>query len=198
MSALRNADHVHRRYSLDDYFDLEERSNIRLEYVAGYIYAMTGASREHIQISGNLYGEFYIRLKGTTCSALNNDMQVGIQDEKGEEAYVYPDLTLACQPEDLRRVNKRDDVLFNPLAVFEVLSSSNEDYDQKTKLSLYQIIPSMTDTVFVRQDRIEIAHWTRSGEGWSSRTYEAPEANMTVLNCTITLQDIYRGVTFEG
>lgn len=196
MSALRNVDHVHQRYTVDDYFDLLERSNIRLEYVAGYIYAMTGASREHIQISGNLYGEFYIRFKGTTCSALNNDMQVGIQDESNEEAYVYPDLTLACQPEDLRRVNKRDDVLFNPSAVFEVLSSSTQDYDQKTKLSLYQMIPSMTDIVFVRQDRIEISHWTRTGQAWQFAMYTTLEMTMTVMGCEIALNDIYRGVTF--
>ena len=196
MSALRNADHVHRRYSLDDYLDLLERSTIRLEYVAGYIYAMTGASREHIQINSNLHGEFYIHLKGTNCSVSSNDMQVGVQDENGEEAYVFPDLTLACQPEDLRRVNKRDDVLFNPSAVFEVLSSSNEDYDQKTKLSLYQLIPSMTDIVFVRQDSIEIVHWTRLTGEWLSRTYAGLDATMTVLDCAIILQDIYRGVTF--
>jgi Uma2 family endonuclease len=196
MSALRNTEYVHRRYTLDDYFDLLERSTIRLEYVAGYIYAMTGASREHIQINGNLYGEFYIRLKGRPCSALNNDMQVGVQDENGEEAYVYPDLTLACQPEDLRRVNKRDDVLFNPSAVFEVLSSSNEDYDQKTKLSLYQMIPSMTDIVFVRQDRVEIVHWIREDSGWSSRIYAVLEDTMTVMECSVALQDIYHGVTF--
>lgn len=196
MSALRNAEHVHRHYTLDDYFSLLERSTIRLEYVAGYIYAMTGASREHIQISGNLYGEFYIRLKGTSCSPLNNDMQVGVQDKNGEEAYVYPDLTLACQPEDLRRLNKRDDVLFNPSAVFEVLSSSNEDYDQKTKLNLYQAIPSMQEIVYVRQDRVELEHWTRRADTWESVVYTMLENTVSVMGCNLALSDVYRGVTF--
>jgi Uma2 family endonuclease len=196
MSALRNSTYVHRRYSLDDYFDLLERSTIRLEYVAGYIYAMTGASREHIQINSNLHGEFYIRLKGTDCSVSSNDMQVGVQDETGEEAYVFPDLTISCQPEDLRRVNKRDDVLFNPLAVFEVLSSSNEDYDQKTKLNLYQAIPSLVDIVYVRQDRIEVAHWTRKAKTWQLTTYTSLEDTMTIMGCTVRLQDVYRGLTF--
>jgi len=195
MSALRNIEYVHRRYSLDDYFDLLERSTIRLEYVAGYIYAMTGASREHIQINSNLHGEFYIHLKGTDCSVSSNDMQVGVVADDGE-AYVYPDLTISCQPEDLRRVKNRDDVLFNPRVVIEILSVSNEDYDQKTKLILYQAIPSLQNILYVRQNRVEVVQWLHSGDTWQSITYTELENIVNIMDYNIALDDIYRGVSF--
>lgn len=195
MAAIREYETVYRRYTLEDYALAQERSSIKLEYIRGYIYMMTGASRTHILINSNLHGQFYNHLRGTGCKASGNDMQVGV-DKAGEEAYVYPDLTISCPPEDLRRVKDRNDVLFNPRVVIEILSKSNEDYDLKTKLELYQIIDTLTDIVFVRQDRVEIIHWRRQGDTWQPLILASLDHLLEVMGSNILLRDIYEDVAF--
>ena len=39
--------HPERHYSLDEYFSIEEMSEVRHEYLGGEIFAMSGGSRNH-------------------------------------------------------------------------------------------------------------------------------------------------------
>ncbi len=45
-----------RRYTPEEYLALERTAEYKNEYVNGRIYAMTGASREHNLIAGNVFG----------------------------------------------------------------------------------------------------------------------------------------------
>ena len=57
-------------YSESDYLAYETQSPVRHEYIAGEIFAMTGASIRHNVIAGNLFAELRTHLKGTPCRAL--------------------------------------------------------------------------------------------------------------------------------
>ena len=41
--------------SVEDYLEMEKTATVRHEYVAGEVYAMTGATRRHNRIAGNAY-----------------------------------------------------------------------------------------------------------------------------------------------
>ena len=56
---------THEPVSEGDYLALEARSPNRHEYVAGEIFAMTGASIRHNVIAGNIYAAIRQHLRGT-------------------------------------------------------------------------------------------------------------------------------------
>lgn len=54
--------------SESEYFAYEAQSPVRNEYIAGEIFAMTGASIRHNVIAGNLFAELRAHLKGTPAA----------------------------------------------------------------------------------------------------------------------------------
>ncbi len=48
------AAHPKRKYTLEEYFELERSTNERLEYWNGEIFSMSGGSDEHDQIESNI------------------------------------------------------------------------------------------------------------------------------------------------
>src|SRR5215212_5808171 len=79
--------------TIEEYFELEGRSDIRHEYDNGLTYAMAGASETHILITTNLVTTLRNQTKGGPCRVYNNKMHVGVRQET---AYFYPDVTVAC------------------------------------------------------------------------------------------------------
>src|SRR5690242_16521727 len=51
----------------EEYLELEQQSDIRHEYVAGVVFAMSGATRDHCRISGNLFSAFRGHLGRGPC-----------------------------------------------------------------------------------------------------------------------------------
>lgn len=53
--------------TIEEYLKLEESATVRHEYVAGEIHAMTGASRRHNRIAGNVYRRLADAAAGGNC-----------------------------------------------------------------------------------------------------------------------------------
>ena len=64
------------RYTAEEYLALERSASYKNEFEDGQIYAMTGASREHNLVSGNIYRDLSLQLKKRPCEAYINDMRV--------------------------------------------------------------------------------------------------------------------------
>src|SRR5262245_32092987 len=58
-----------KRYTLEEYLELDKNSDERLEYWDGEIFSMSGVSDEHDQIEGNLYLLLRSRLDDRNCRA---------------------------------------------------------------------------------------------------------------------------------
>ncbi|MEL6441688.1 MAG: Uma2 family endonuclease, partial [Cyanobacteria bacterium J06621_8] len=86
--------------TVEEYLKLEQDAEIRHEYVAGQIYAMTGSSREHNLIAGNIFALLRPHLRGGSCGAFVSDMKVKIQtsSQRGNFFY-YPDVVVTCNPQ---------------------------------------------------------------------------------------------------
>src|SRR5438477_385553 len=98
-----------RHYSLDDYFVVEEMSQIKHEYYDGHIFAMAGASLAHNHIAVNLLVSLHPVLIGRGCRAFGSDLR--IQTPAG--LWTYPDLSVVCGTPEL--ISGRPDTVTNPI-----------------------------------------------------------------------------------
>ncbi len=57
-----------------------------------------------------------------------SDMKIQVDEARH---YVYPDVSVVC--EDIEFVEKRDDIITNPVVIIEVLSESTQTYDRGDK-----------------------------------------------------------------
>jgi Uma2 family endonuclease len=181
--------------TIEEYFDLEGRSDIRHEYDNGLAYAMAGASEKHVLITTNLVTLLRNQTKGGECRVYGNEMRVGVPQET---SYFYPDVVAACGDRHFEK-RSQGDTLLNPLVVIEVLSDSTEPYDKNRKRWVYQRIPSLTDYLLIRQDRIHITHDTLREGDWHTHVYtdRAGEINLSSIGCVLRLADVYDEITWE-
>src|SRR5436309_8809596 len=110
--------HSQQLVSVEDYLEGERVSEIRHEYVGGYVYAMAGASDDHNRIAGNIYSALHQRLSGRRCEPFMADMKLKIP---GSQAFYYPDVLAVCDPSDNEKYFRE-----RPTVVFEVLSPETE------------------------------------------------------------------------
>jgi Uma2 family endonuclease len=82
------------RLSLDEYLEEEKTGNIRHEYVDGQLYAMTGGSANHNQITLNLAAKLYAHAVEGRCRVFVSDMKL----LTSPEISYYPDVMVCCDP----------------------------------------------------------------------------------------------------
>src|ERR1022692_2697133 len=176
----------------EQYLAIERAAEFRSEFVDGEMFAMSGGTNRHGLIQRNLFGELYLALRGGACGPFGSDSRVRVSSR----AYVYPDVTVVCgeqQPFD-----EHDDILMNPVAVFEVLSPSTEKYDRGLKSRLYRTIDSLKDYILVSQEQLYIEQFTRQTDGgWSLHDYLGPDQELKIdsIGVAIPLRRIYRRVS---
>jgi Uma2 family endonuclease len=183
------------RFSEVEYLALEGASDRKHELVEGQILAMAGAKPPHNMIAANVTAALVplARLRG--CVTMTSDQRVHVPPTG---LYAYPDVTVVCGE---RRYGKGGDPpsLLNPTVLVEVTSDSTEDFDRGRKFLHYQAIPELRDYVIVshRERRIDRYRRLESGQ-WLLMTV-AGEGGIEVssLDGSITLEDVYAGVVFE-
>ena len=157
--------------------------------MSGPSFAMAGASVAHNRIVGAMVVALGRALRGKECEALPSDMRVWIPSVEG---YVYPDVTVACAPLDLERLDGVE-TLRNPRVVFEVLSETSEAFDRGAKFDGYRSVASLSDYVLVSSTRREVDHFVRQPDGaWLLRPYRGREiVPMGSLGLEIALDELY-------
>ncbi|MGI8668644.1 MAG: Uma2 family endonuclease [Aridibacter sp.] len=174
-----------------DYLEFERNADTKHEFRNGKIVAMAGASDMHNVISSNIYGEIYIKLKGSECRPFSSDMRV--KAETG--SYFYPDIVITCGEREFE--DEENDVLINPKVIVEVLSKSTKLKDRNEKFDSYLKLESLTDYVLVEQNEMRIEHYFRTDENeWKFRLLENAEDELVFnsINCKVFLNEIYTEV----
>ena len=177
------------RISVEDYLAGEKDGQVRHEYVAGAVYAMTGASARHglIVTALTLALGSYSRERG--CQLFTSDMKVRIRSA-GEDAFYYPDLLLACEPDD-----RADYYREKPCLLIEVLSDTTERIDCREKLYAYTGgLPSLHEYLLVAQDRRQVDIYRRTETDWVHETVTEGAIRLDCLDMDLPLDDIYEDV----
>lgn len=176
-----------------EYLAAERRAQQKSEYINGQVYAMSGASRLHNLIAGNLFGEIRGQLRGRPCETYTGDMRVKVGPTG---MYTYPDVVALC--DEPRLEDDHFDTLLNPAVIIEVLSPATESYDRGEKFAHYRRLESLKEYVLVAQTTRRVEHYRRDGDSWVLTEINAPDAELVLrsLGCAVKIADIYDRVTF--
>lgn len=178
-------------FTRDEYLQWEEQQEEKHEYVDGQIFAMAGASENHIDITTNLTIIIANELRGGSCKVFPTDIRLQIESEN---IYYYPDLLVTCDERDrLTKKYKR-----YPCLIIEVLSESTEAKDRGKKFAYYQKIETLKEYVLVSQwePRVEVFRRTNSNL-WLLQNYSNDEViELQSIDVEIPFLGIYEGVNF--
>ncbi|MFQ3599391.1 MAG: Uma2 family endonuclease [Chloroherpetonaceae bacterium] len=183
-----------KRYSLEEYFAIENASTEKHEYYKGEIFAMAGGTFRHAQIVESVFVSLRRRLKGKPCQPKSSEMR--IQTPSG--LYTYPDASVYCGKPELSQAQTE---LKNPVVIVEVLSSGTRNDDRGEKFKLYRAIESFREYVLVESESVFVEHYSKRETGeWVLREYAllSDEIELHAINERLSLQEIYEEVNFAA
>lgn len=176
--------------TFDEYLELEAKSQVRHEYLAGEVFAMCGVTPRHNRIAGRLYGAFRDHLKGGTCEPYIGEVAVKLRISRDDYAY-YPDVMVVCG-----REKKEERFFTDPKLIVEVLSPSTAGVDRHEKRIAYRRIPALEEYVIVAQDVIEVTVFRRE-QGWEPHVLESLDSVLELrsIGLAFPVARLYAGET---
>lgn len=176
----------------DAYLAGEEGSEVRHEYLAGEVYAMSGASAQHNLICINLVAALHRHLAGGPCRVFMSDLKVRLK-VLDDTYFYYPDVMVACRPGDNASHHREQ-----PCVLVEVMSESTERTDRREKLLAYREIAALEEYVLIAQDKPEVIVYRRA-DGWASERPGADGSlNLKCLTFDMPLTALYAGAGLSG
>lgn len=151
------------RFTAAEYLSMERNSSEKHEFAFGEIFAMTGASLNHVGIVGNIAGELRHQLRQRPCQVYSMDLRVCVDPD---HHYTYPDVVMVCDKPQL--LDDQFDTLLNPELIVEVLSESTRNYDRGDKFQHYRGIASFREYLLVDQAKLHVERYSKQSNGtWS-------------------------------
>jgi Uma2 family endonuclease len=175
-------------FTLEEYEEFEEHASERHEFHSGYVYAMSGGTLNHSQISGNVYALVRTAVRGGVCRAFTEAVRV--RATANDE--MYPDVSVTCDSRDLADMRRR--VIDYPTLLIEVLSPSTAQYDQNGKFDLYRQIPTLREYVLIDSANSRWVEVRRKDDAglWSSTVYSGAENVLfDTVGLTVPMDAIY-------
>ena len=172
------------KISIEDYLDGETRTEIKHEYLDGEVVAMGGASAKHGLVAGALHAAALPHARRKGCQLFMADMKVRVVHTK-QTFFYYPDLLLACDPQDRAPYFRR-----HPSLIVEVLSPSTERIDHREKLFAYQTIPTLREYVLIDPEKRHVEIY-RFGDPGQYEVHTQGSIRLDCLDAEITLDEIY-------
>lgn len=179
----------------EEYLVREAAAEYKSEYYDGEIRAMAGGSEYHSVIQINVTTLLNVALAARPCKVHGSEMRLLI-DPRG--AYVYPDAMVICGKTEFQ--SGRNDVVTNPVVIFEVLSPSTREHDRIEKFVLYKQIESLREYVLVDTERANVTVLRRemaSGK-WTIEILNEQEDTLVLssLEVEIPIARLYAKVEF--
>ncbi len=179
-----------RKYSVEEYFELETYSELRHEYVNGKIIPMPGES-----INANLIADncgFYLRtqLSKKGYIIIRHDVRTIINKRK---IYRYPDVAVG----KLSEITETH-AITKPEILIEVTSENSTKTDHDDKLKQYISLESLQYYIIISQEEMLIEIYSRTDKSWQFDVFadSTDIINLPHCGCHLKLSDIYENVTF--
>lgn len=180
-------DYLTQKMTEEEYLATEPYSEVKREYIDGYVYAMAGTKLSHNRISVNILTFLNNHLKSTPCQPYIADIKV-----KAAKNYYYPDVLVDCSNLDGNSTYSE-----NPVLIVEVLSKSTRRMDEVIKRAAYKQIASLEEYMLIEQDIAEI-EVIRRNTGWQSEKYLLGDSFvLSSIDLTMSVEDIYERVNNE-
>ena len=187
-----------RKYSVEEYLQMESTAPYKSEYYNGEIFpmgeidgdtpeAMAGALPAHNAISANIIFAFQSKLRGKGCKSFGSDQRIFIP-ETG--LYTYPDISVFCN-----NLEYQDNMtLKNPVLVVEILSKVTEGYNRGSKFEMYRSIPALIEYLMIDSQRVHLELWRKENGKWvlATETNNVNEyIDLKSIESLYQLQDFY-------
>ena len=153
-----------RKVTYEEFLKLTTSSEERYELIDGQVYLLASPRVNHQRITGEVYAQLYLKLKGNPCQPFISPFDVTLMVDKKKNV-VQPDFGIVCDFDTM--TDEKDCYMGVPTLVAEVLSDSSITKDMVKKLQIYMlsgikeywIINPMTETAMVYGFKdYEIAH----------------------------------------
>lgn len=127
-----------KKVSYEEFMEIYEKSDLRMEYINGEIVLLTSPDTFHQDISGNLHVQLRAYLKGKKCKVFYAPFDVHFY-KKGFKTpdVMQPDLLVACDLETT--INEKGRYMGTPELCIEILSKSTRTKDMVDKLNTYML-----------------------------------------------------------
>jgi Uma2 family endonuclease len=184
------------RLTPEEYLAIERQAAYKSEFFNGEMYAMSGASPQHVLIVTNVVAELRQQLKLRPCTVYSTDLRVKVSPTG---LYTYPDVIVVCVQPQFN--DQQKDTLLNPTLIVEVLSDSTQDYDRGEKFEHYRTLPSLTEYVLIAQDKLRLEHFVRQPDNrWLlAETNRLDETlHLPSIDCELALAEVYDKVDALG
>ncbi len=182
--------------SLEEYLRTEEDSQVKREYVGGFVYpinngdgpvAQAGSSKAHARIISRILRRVEPIAESLGYRAFSSEIRLRME---GRNSYYYPDVMVACGPESDDQFSESA-----PCLLVEVLSKGTAHTDHNAKYHAYTSIPSLQTYLIAEQTERRVYVYSREAEEWSLTEYVGQGViPLRCLNTVITLDQIYDGV----
>ena len=147
--------------TLEAFWEAEETSETRHEWLDGIVYDMSRGTIEHGRLTSAISAELRAALKGP-CEVYSSEVMLYVAEAKFA---TYADALVVCGPLSTHRVATLGEAIPNPTLLVEVLSNSTESYDRGEKFARYMQIPSLEEYVLVSQHERRIEVFRRPTRG---------------------------------
>lgn len=186
-----------RRYTLEEYLELDRTSEERLEFWDGEVFCMSGGSEWHYEIESNIHSFLKTSLRARGCRVFTGNVRIKVPSAP---PYRYADVSAVCGKAEFEEIGGVD-ALTNPQIIVEVLSPSTEAYDRGEKFTHYKSIPTLREYLLVAQHRPHVTRLYKEDDGkWVHTEADGLSATLTLdsLGCDLPLSEIYQGVSFDA
>ena len=179
------------RIARDEYLQGELVSEIRHEYIAGNVYAMSGGTLNHQRVCGNFLRLAGNQLVGKPCFPTGSDFKLRVPLGAGEEAFYCPDGMII-------RVPLPGDALFadSPSVILEVLSPNTRRNDEVQKFRDYLTIRTLRTYILAEADTPFLTLHRRNGEDFRRESLAGLDASLELpeVGISLPLAELYRDV----
>lgn len=183
-----------RKFTIEEYLEMEDAATEKHEYYQGEIFAMSGARKNHIYLTDNLLAGLMVKLKGRGCRPFGSDARIHIPRNT---LFTYPDISIFCGEPESR--NDDDLNFLNPTVIIEILSPSTRHYDRNGKFELYKDIASLKEYVLVDSEAVHVEIWRVTADGtWvvENCTGLGDSFRITSVDVLLEVAEVYEGVRF--
>jgi Uma2 family endonuclease len=185
-----------RRYTLEEYLELDRTSEERLEFWDGEVFRMSGGNEAHVEIESNLVAFLKPQLRERGCRVFPAEMRIKVPSAP---PYRYADFSALCGKAEFEEIGGVD-TLINPQLIVEVLSPSTETYDRVDKFTHYKSIPTLREYLLVAQHRPHVTRLFKDDDGkWIHSEVNDLESSLRLqsLDCELPMREVYRDVNFD-
>ena len=178
-------------YTVQEYFEIEKKSEIRHEFVYGKLEPMAGESKNANKIASNILRIIADILEEKFLEIYTHDVRTMVENGA---LYRYPDLVIAPESDD-----EDSHAVTQPIVIMEVASDSTETKDRGIKLREYTHIPTLLHYLIISQDQQLITLYSKKNDQWVIDFYDQSDEAVELpgIGVSLSIQGMYKKVKFD-